>query len=187
MGTEKSTVSSLHFWMPFPDQGAAIRFLESHLWPSGPKCPRCSSTERVSARKGGFYRCNPCKLDFTVRTGTIFERSHVPLHKWLYAMHILSNSGRISSSQLAKEIEITQKSAWFVLRRLRSTSEYESLRRAIGGIRQVDVTSFSEEPRNPKVVLRQRPEKSQVAKSKGKRLPPKASANRFGIRHRVAP
>jgi transposase-like protein len=75
---------------------------------------------RIGTRKGGFYRCHACKLDFTVRTGTIFERSHVPLNKWLYAMYLLVTSRKgISSLQLAKEIGITQKSAWFVLQRLR--------------------------------------------------------------------
>jgi transposase-like protein len=76
--------------------------------------------ERITTRKGGFYRCNACKLDFTIRTGTIFERSHVPLHKWLYAMYLLVTARKgISSLQLSKEIGITQKSAWFVLQRLR--------------------------------------------------------------------
>ena len=71
-------------------------------------------------RKDGYYRCNACKADFTVRTGTIFERSHVPLHKWIYAMYLLVTACKgISSMQLAKEIGITQKSAWFVLHRFR--------------------------------------------------------------------
>lgn len=75
---------------------------------------------RITTRKDGYYRCNACKLDFTVRVGTIFERSHVPLHKWLYAMYLLVTARKgISSMQLAKEIGITQKSAWFVLHRLR--------------------------------------------------------------------
>ena len=80
----------------------------------------CKSGERITTRKDGFYRCNACKLDFTIRTGTIFERSHVPLNKWLYAMYLLVTARKgISSMQLAKEIGITQKSAWFVLQRLR--------------------------------------------------------------------
>jgi transposase-like protein len=90
------------------------------LWPEGPRCPCCGLGKRITARKGGFYRCNQCKEDFTVRTGTIFERSHVPLHKWVYAMYLLVTARKgISSVQLAKEIGITQKSAWFMLHRLR--------------------------------------------------------------------
>src|ERR1700681_142040 len=116
----KSTISTLQLFAMFPDQETARVYLESRLWPNGATCPTCSSHERITTRKGGFYRCNRCKLDFTVRTGTIFERSHVPLHKWIYAMYLLVTSRKgISSMQLAKEIGITQKSAWFVLQRLR--------------------------------------------------------------------
>lgn len=104
----------------FPDAESARTYLEGRLWPEGPKCPVCGLGERITTRKGGYYRCNQCREDFTVRTGTIFERSHVPLHKWIYAMYLLVTARKgISSMQLAKEIGITQKSAWFVLHRLR--------------------------------------------------------------------
>src|ERR1700733_4209592 len=116
----KSTISTLQLFAMFPDQETARIYLESRLWPKGATCPTCSGQDRITTRKGGFYRCNKCKLDFTVRTATIFERSHVPLHKWVYAMYLLVTSRKgISSMQLAKEIGITQKSAWFVLQRLR--------------------------------------------------------------------
>ena len=116
----KSTISTFQLFALFPDQETAREYLESRLWPDGVKCPTCKSGERITARKEGFYRCNLCQLDFTVRTGTIFERSHVPLHKWVYAMYLLVTARKgISSMQLAKEIGITQKSAWFVLHRLR--------------------------------------------------------------------
>lgn len=75
---------------------------------------------RNGTRKDGFYRCNACLLDFTVRTATIFERSKVPLHKWLYAMYLLVTSRKgISSLQLHSQIGVTQKTAWFMLQRLR--------------------------------------------------------------------
>src|SRR3984957_19802750 len=116
----KSTISTFQLFEMFPDQETARVYLEGRLWPNGPRCPVCGLGDRITARKGGFYRCNQCKEDFTVRTGTIFERSHVPLHKWIYAMYLLVTSRKgISSMQLAKEIGITQKSAWFVLQRLR--------------------------------------------------------------------
>jgi transposase-like protein len=116
----KSTISTFELFALFPDAESARVYLEGRLWPSGPTCPVCGLGERVTARKGGFYRCNQCQEDFTVRTGTIFERSHVPLHKWVYAMYLLVTARKgISSMQLAKEIGITQKSAWFVLQRLR--------------------------------------------------------------------
>ena len=116
----RSTISTFKLFELFPDEPSARAYLESRLWPSGVRCPECKKGERITTRKDGYYRCNVCKLDFTVRTGTIFERSHVPLHKWLYAMYLLVTARKgISSMQLAKEIGITQKSAWFVLHRLR--------------------------------------------------------------------
>lgn len=116
----KSTISTFQLFEMFPTAESARLYLESRLWENGAVCPTCKTTERITTRKGGFYRCNACQLDFTIRTGTIFERSHVSLHKWLYAMYLLVAARKgISSMQLAKEIGITQKSAWFVLHRLR--------------------------------------------------------------------
>ena len=115
-----STISTFQPFELFPDHEAARKHLVNRLWPSGATCPACKRGERITDRKRDFYRCNACKLDFTIRTGTIFERSHVPLHKWLYAMYLLVTARKgISSIQLAKEIGISQKSAWFVLHRLR--------------------------------------------------------------------
>lgn len=116
----RSTISTFQLFEIFPDQESARLYLEDRLWPDGPKCLTCKSGDRITVRKGGFYRCNSCQLDFTVRTGTIFERSHIPLNKWLYAMYLLVTARKgISSMQLAKEIGVTQKSAWFMLQRLR--------------------------------------------------------------------
>ncbi len=116
----KSTISTFRLFETLPDEEAARLYLEGLLWPSGVRCPDCKSGERITVRKAGYYRCNACKLTFTVRTRTIFERSHVPLHKWVYAMYLMVTARKgISSMQLAKEIGITQKSAWFVLHRLR--------------------------------------------------------------------
>src|SRR5262245_27724565 len=114
------TISTFQLFQLIPDQETARLYLETRLWPKGARCPVCGLTERVTTRKGGYYRCNQCTEDFTVRTGTIFERSHVPLHKWIYAMYLMVTARKgISSLQLSKEIGITQKSAWFVLQRLR--------------------------------------------------------------------
>lgn len=116
----KSTISTFQLFAMFPDAESARLYLESRLWENGAVCPSCKTLANITTRKGGFYRCNPCQLDFTIRTGTIFERSHVPLHKWLYAMYLLVTARKgISSLQLAKEIGVTQKSAWFMLHRLR--------------------------------------------------------------------
>lgn len=116
------TISTFQLFKLFPDAEKARTYLESRRWPKGPRCPVCGLTDRITVRKAGYYRCNQCKEDFTVRTGTVFERSHVPLHKWLYAMYLLMTARKgISSLQLSKQIGITQKSAWFVLHRLRPT------------------------------------------------------------------
>lgn len=116
----RSTISTFELFALFPDEDTARTYLEGRIWPNGPTCPECNSGERLTTRKGGFHRCNACKFDFTVRTGTIFGRSHIPLHKWVYAMYLLVTARKgISSMQLAKEIGVTQKSAWFMLCRLR--------------------------------------------------------------------
>jgi len=127
------TTSTLQLFRMFPDADSGRQYLEARLWPNGAHCPACRTSNRVATRKGGYYRCNACKLDFTVRTGTIFERSHVPLHKWVYAMYLFATSPKgISSLKLSKEIGVTQKSAWSVLQRLREAcggdpSEFKSL------------------------------------------------------------
>ena len=143
----KVTISTYELFQMFPDQEAARVYLEGRLWPMGPRCPVCGLGERITVRAGGFYRCNQCKEDFTVRTGTIFERSHIPLHKWLYAMYLLVTARKgISSLQLSKEIGITQKSAWFMLHRLREACSpgMEKLR----GIIEIDETYVGGVERN---------------------------------------
>lgn len=135
----KSTISTFELFALIPDQETARVYLESRLWPNGVVCPTCSGLDRITTRKGGYYRCNKCKLDFTVRTGTIFERSHVPLHKWVYAMYLVVTARKgISSMQLAKQIGITQKSAWFVLQRLREACAGKTGK--LSGIVEVDET-----------------------------------------------
>ena len=75
----KSTISTFELFQMFPDAEAARVYMEGKRWPDGAVCPACDEAKRITTRKGGFYRCNACKTDFTVRTATIFERSHTPL------------------------------------------------------------------------------------------------------------
>jgi transposase-like protein len=135
----RSTISTFQLFQKFPDEQSAIEYLQKRLWPNGPLCPKCKATDRITKRKDGFYTCKACVLKFTIRTGTIFERSHVPLHKWLYVMYLLVTSRKgVSSLQLGKEIGITQKSAWFVLQRLRESCGQDKT--MLKGIVEMDET-----------------------------------------------
>lgn len=136
----KSTISTFQLFSLFPDNESARVYLEGRLWPSGPVCPDCKS-ERISERpaRPGFYHCNACNFDFTIRTGTIFERSKIPLHKWVYAMYLLVTARKgISSMQLAKEIGVTQKTAWFMLGRLREACSAPDSQDKLKGVVEID-------------------------------------------------
>jgi len=120
----------------FHDEAAAFAHVESILWPEGPVCPKCGSFEkhykltgvRTKASKKnpngverhGLYKCSACRSQFTVRMGTIFEESHLPLHKWLQAIHLMCSSKKgISAHQLHRVLECTYKTAWFLAHRIR--------------------------------------------------------------------
>ena len=135
----KSTISTFQLFERFPNQESARVYFESRLWPVGPVCPVCKGQAGVvSTKRVGYYRCNPCREVFTVRTGTILERSHIPLHKWLYAMYLLVTARKgIASLQLAKQIGVTQKSAWFMLHRLREACGGRNLTK-LKGIIEID-------------------------------------------------
>jgi transposase-like protein len=137
----RSTISTFKLFEMFPNEETARTYLESRLWPKGATCPTCAGRDRITPRNAGFYRCNKCQLDFTIRTGTIFERSHIPLHKWLYAMYLLVTARKgISSMQIAKEIGVQQKSAWFMLHRLREACGTELAK--LQGVVEVDEAFF---------------------------------------------
>jgi len=118
---DKITISNYQFLKRFPTPDSARAYLESLRWPQGAICPACGCVERIQTRKlVGYFRCLNCKTDFTVRTGTIMGRSHVPLDKWLFAMYLVLTARKgISSVQLSKELGVTQKTAWFILQRIR--------------------------------------------------------------------
>src|SRR5215204_1946209 len=107
------------------DEEAAYEWVEARLWPNGPVCPRCKGTERITKLGGkstrvGVHFCNACRKPFTVKVGTIFESSHIPLRLWLQAIALLCASKKgMSSNQLHRTLGITLKSAWFLSHRVR--------------------------------------------------------------------
>ena len=133
-------LSVYEFQQLFPDEQAAIDYLAKILWADGPVCPYCGG-KRISERAiKNYYRCKDCRKDFTIRVGTIFHRSHIPLHKWMYAMYLVVTARKgISSLQLSKEIGITQKWAWFLLHRIRAACGNQ-VEKILSGIVEVDET-----------------------------------------------
>jgi transposase-like protein len=107
----------------FHDEAAAYARLEAIAWPEGPHCPRCGALDRITMVKGGrigLRRCGHCKREFTVKVGTVFESSHVALHLWFQAAHLMSASKKgISAHELHRILGVTYKTAWFMGHRLR--------------------------------------------------------------------
>jgi len=107
------------------DERAAYAFVEARVWPNGRVCPHCGVVGESSAMKGkstriGAYKCYACRKPFTVKIGTIFESSHVPLHLWLQAIFLIASSKKgISSNQLHRTLGVTLKTAWFMSHRIR--------------------------------------------------------------------
>src|SRR4051794_27519437 len=141
----------------FNDEQAAYDWIEARLWPDGPVCPHCGTVGRAYALKGastriGVRKCAACRKPFTVKVGTIFEGSHIPLHKRLQAMHLMCSSKKgISSHQLHRLLGITLKSAWFLSHRIREDMRDDSPGGlgGLGKIVEADETYFGrqEEPR----------------------------------------
>ncbi len=114
----KSTISTFQLFELFPDEESARVYLEGRLWPNGTICPTCKAGDRITPRKAGYYRCNACALDFTVRTGTVLDRSHIPLQTWLALFVLIAQSPDITSESLAIQLSLTQKSAWLAAQRI---------------------------------------------------------------------
>jgi transposase-like protein len=134
----------------FVDEEKARKFLEAKRWPHGPVCPHCGSvniyvlTAKPNSRRSvrpGVYKCGSCREQFTVRIGTIFEESHIPLRKWLMAIHLMTSSKKgISSHQISREVGITQKSAWFLCHRIREAMRQEPMVGLLKGTVEADET-----------------------------------------------
>jgi len=147
------------------DEAAAFAHVEAMLWADGPVCPHCGVVDSAYKLEGvrtkaskknpegkerfGLWKCRECRKQFTVRKGTIFEESHLPLHLWLQAIHLMVSSKKgISSHQLRRVLGITYKSAWFLTHRIRECMRDGALAGfgGDGGVVKVDETFICKEP-----------------------------------------
>jgi transposase-like protein len=129
----------------FPNSLAAAEYLESVRWPNGPVCPHCGESERkpyaLKSKTRRLWKCAACRKQYTVTVGTIFESSHIPLHKWLWAFFLLCSSKKgMSAHQLHRMLGITYKSAWFMAHRIRYAMEQPPFQRQLTGTVEVDET-----------------------------------------------
>lgn len=135
----------------FGDEEKARLFLEKMRWPDGPVCPHCGvigeayklkpSAKGKTHVRNGLWKCSPCQDEFTVTVGTIFEQSHIPLNKWLLAIHLMCASKKgMSAHQLHRMLGITYKSAWFMAHRIREAMKREPMKGMLKGIVEVDET-----------------------------------------------
>lgn len=121
------------------NEEAAYAWVEAHVWPEGPVCAHCGERHRVSKMAGkatrvGLYKCYACRKQFNVKVGTIFEKSHVPMHQWLQAFYLICGSKKgISSNQLHRTLGVTLKTAWFMSHRIREALRAGSLAAPMGG------------------------------------------------------
>ena len=153
----------------FPDEATAAAWFEALVWPNGERhCPRCGCTDtrEASATSGLPYYCSGCKRAFSVRIGTALERSKVPLRKWVFAIYLEMTSLKgVSSMKLHRDIGVTQKTAWFMLHRIREAwaEEREAL---FSGPVETDETYMGGKRKNmPKAKRKQMTGRGTVGKS----------------------
>jgi transposase-like protein len=135
----------------FADEDLAREWLEAKRWPEGPVCPHCGVVDRAyklvpkatSSRpvRRGVWKCRDCRKQFTVTIGTVFAETHIPLNKWLYAIHLMCASKKgVSALQLSRTLEITYKSGWFLAHRIRKAMEKDPMAGKLTGVVEADET-----------------------------------------------
>jgi transposase-like protein len=152
----------------FTDEQAAMAHLEASRWPDGVTCPHCGS-DKVHKMGGktqaGMFLCNDCRDKFTARTGTVMERSKIPVHKWLLAIHLMNSSKKgMSAHQLHRMLGITYKSAWFLAHRIREamTDVYKGPMAGGGGTIEADETYYGNTSKRAKHYKKGHSQKSGV-------------------------
>ena len=132
----------------FPDENSSREWFESRVWPDGRYCPKCGSIRTHDAGHNDMpYRCSDCRAYFSVKTGTVMGNSHIPLRKWVFAiyLHLTSLKG-VSSMKLHRDIGVPQKTAWFMLQRIRKA--WESDDKLFAGPVEIDETYMGGRERN---------------------------------------
>jgi len=142
----RSEFNSLYeLFEAIPDERAAIDYFKAIRWKTGEFCPHCGH-DKVYAFASGpsagkMWKCAQCRERFSMKTGTIFEDSNIAIRKWLAAIwFITSHKKGIASTALAKDIDVTQKTAWFMLHRLRHAARTRSFNRPLRGVVEIDET-----------------------------------------------
>ena len=121
--SHRKGVSVIELAEQFPDEDSAREWFEAVVWPIGRICPRCGGTDTYEGtHKTMPYRCRPCNKTFSVRTGTVLEASRLPLKKWVWAIYLeITSLKGVSSMKLHRDLRVTQKTAWYMLQRIRET------------------------------------------------------------------
>lgn len=147
------------------DEAKAFAYVEALRWPDGPYCPHCGATDRIYVLEGvkdkkgrvrpGLKKCGHCRKQFTVRVGSIFEDSPIPLGKWILAIHLMCSSKKgISANQLKRELGVSYQTAWFLTHRVRLAMTQDPLRSLLGtgpdAIVEIDETYVGGKPKNNK-------------------------------------
>jgi len=135
----------------FSDVDVCIEFVASLRWPDGMVCPHCESKNVGFLKTRRIWKCRSCRKQFSVKTGTIFEESPIALDKWLMAIWLVVNcKNGISSYEISRDLKVTQKSAWFMLHRIRLALKNGSWEKLglTGGPVEVDETFIGGKPKN---------------------------------------
>lgn len=133
----------------FPDEQSAINHLTALRWKDGAYCPHCGSTKVYHFSDNRSHKCGSCRKRFSIRVGTIFEDSKIELRKWFMAIWLITSHKKgISSVQLAKDVGVTQKTAWFMLHRLRHAAQTRSFNRPLDGMVEADETFVGGKEKN---------------------------------------
>ena len=145
----KSFNSLLQMMQAIPDEQSAIEHFTAIRWKRGAFCPHCKSTRVYHFSDNRTHKCGDCRKRFSIRVGTIFEDSKLPLRTWMLAIWLITSHKKgIASTQLAKDLGITQKSAWFVTHRLRHAIRTQSFNRPLDGVVESDETFVGGKEKN---------------------------------------